>query len=126
MNTRKDICSLVNIQIEKWNRIKRYHVFRWWFPSKGKVNKEFQLYEIEELDHILEKNIEIEKKMPQSLDLRSSTLLDDQTPHVWRSTCQSIPRWCFEIEGETFIVVSHGDEEPKSTTETLTCPTKEQ
>ena len=62
------------------------------FPSKGEVKKEFQLYEIEDLDHISEKNIEAQKEIPQSLDpSKSSTLLNERAQYLWKSTRQSIP-----------------------------------
>ena len=42
-----------------------------------------------------------------------------------RSTCKSIPSCRFEIEGETFMIASRDEVEPKSVKEALACPGRE-
>ena len=82
------------------------------FPSIGEVDKDFQFYEWEDSNEIIISNNGVGDSMdPLGIATLSGSKPSDTSIPVGESTRKSnrmpIPHYCFEIEGEAFMISSH-------------------
>ena len=98
------------------------------FPMTSEVNKDFQLYEMENLDygttsHLIEDLNETSNPPSNSgSDILSIPTLmeqDHEQSQPRRSIREPIPRRRFEIEGEMFMIASQDNEEPQTLSDDL-------
>ena len=90
------------------------------FSSRGEIDKEIQLYELNKAKN----------KKPKSFDPSGSSFVPQDEPsqtfQIWKSTCLSIPRRYFEIEGEVFMLALYNKAMSKSIDEALSSSIKEE
>ena len=69
----------------------------------------------------LSKLVEDKEEIPKNPRDNGSTPLQDdpQQPQPRRSNHGNVPRCCFEIEGEAFMITSQDDDEPRLVQEAL-------
>jgi len=101
------------------------------FPKTGEVEKDFQFYEMENLDYgatshsveDLDETFNPPKNSGSDI-LSIPTLMeqDHEQSQPRRSIREPIPRRRFEIEGEAFMIAPQDDEEPKTFSHALSSP----
>ena len=98
------------------------------FPSKGDIDKSVQIEELEDQDITITPS-QISKDQPRSSTTSGSDtnvgLVPNDLP-TRRSNRTIIPRRCFEIEREAFMLAVHDSDEPKNVNEALMSHAKEQ
>jgi len=101
------------------------------FPKTGEVEKDFQLYEMENLDYSATshsaENLDETFNHPRNSgsDILSFPTLMEQDHEQFqpqRSIRELIPHHRFEIEGEAFMIALQDDEEPKTFSHALSSP----
>jgi hypothetical protein len=101
------------------------------FPKTGEVEKDFQLYEMKNLDygetsHSVEDLDETFNPLRNTgsdiLSIPSLMEQDHEQSLPRRSIREPIPRRRFEIEGEAFMIAPQDDEEPKTFNHALSGP----
>jgi len=101
------------------------------FPKTGEVEKDFQLYEMENLDYGTTSHLaeDLEETFDPSRNSGSDILSiptlmeqDHEQSQPRRSIRELIPRRRFEIEREAFMIALQDDEEPKTFSHALSGP----
>ena len=101
------------------------------YPTKGEIDKDFQFYEMEDLDYGasshsvkgLEETLNPFKNSRNDYVPNPTPIEQDHKKSQPRlSTCERITRRRFEIKGETFMITPHDDKETKTVNKALFGP----
>ena len=100
------------------------------FPSIGEVDKNFQFYNLKYPNEIITSNDGVcVSTDPLGIAILSGNETPDTSILTGESTRKSnrrpIPRRCFEIKGEAFMIASHDGDEPNTYNEALTSSAKD-